>query len=394
VPVTVVDSGIDVSHPEFAGRANTIVLNEQEPEGIGGEHGTAVASLVGAPENGVGMVGVYPQVVLASWDAAKGAGTRLDTSEIVGGIIAAARRGRGVINLSLGGTERDLLVQQAVGFAIGKGSLVVAASGNDGEAGSPLGYPAVLPHVLTVAATDRNDNVTGFSSRSPYVDLAAPGTGLTVATALGHGWRASAGTSFSAPLVSGAAAWVWTARPELDWSQVFEIVRRSARDIGTPGQDAASGFGVLDVPAALALPAPVRDALEPNEDVDYVEADGLYAAGVAALTTRAQPRVTMVARLSGLEDPRDVYRIYLPRRGRVVARVESEADLELSLWRKGTHSVLERFAGGDRLARAATLGRTEILRYRNLGPGRIAYLAVTPRRDRADAAYRLTVRAR
>ena len=170
-------------------------------------------------------------------------GTRLETVEIVNGILEASRRGRGVINLSLGGTERDPLIEQAVAQAVARGSLVVAASGNDGQAGSPLGYPAVLPHVLTVAATNRSDQVASFSSRSAYVDLAAPGAGITVATTRGGGWQASSGTSFSAPLVSGAAAWVWTARPELDWSQVSEVLRRSASDLGAPGRDRESGFG-------------------------------------------------------------------------------------------------------------------------------------------------------
>ena len=73
-PVTIVDSGIDVTHPEFAGRPNTATLNPQEPAPIGGEHGTAVASLVGAPANGAGIVGIYPQAVLRSWDAALGRG--------------------------------------------------------------------------------------------------------------------------------------------------------------------------------------------------------------------------------------------------------------------------------------------------------------------------------
>ena len=74
IPVTVVDSGIDVAHPEFAGRPNTETLNPQEPAPVGGEHGTAVASLVGAPANGQGIVGVYPEAVLRSWDSARGAG--------------------------------------------------------------------------------------------------------------------------------------------------------------------------------------------------------------------------------------------------------------------------------------------------------------------------------
>ena len=78
VPVTIVDSGLDVAHPEFLGRADTQALNAQEPAPFGGEHGTMVSSVIAAPVNGVGLVGIYPRAVLRSWDAAKGDGTRLE----------------------------------------------------------------------------------------------------------------------------------------------------------------------------------------------------------------------------------------------------------------------------------------------------------------------------
>ena len=104
----------------------------------------------------------------------------------------------------------------------------------------------------------------------------APGVRTSpIATALGDkSCTTGDGTSFSAPLVSGAAAWVWTVRPELDASQLFEVMRRSAQDIGRAGRDDATGFGLLNVPAALAYPAPVRDPLEPNDDVEFVQPGG------------------------------------------------------------------------------------------------------------------------
>ena len=117
--------------------------------------------MIGAPANGVGVVGIYPQAVLRSWDAALGSGTRLDSGQIAAGILAAARAGRGVINLSVGGS-RDLAVELAVKQAVALGSLVVAASGNSGEEGSPIGYPAALAHVTTVAATDSSGVVASF----------------------------------------------------------------------------------------------------------------------------------------------------------------------------------------------------------------------------------------
>ena len=190
VPVTIVDSGLDVAHPEFLGRADTQALNAQEPAPFGGEHGTMVSSVIAAPVNGVGLVGIYPRAVLRSWDAAKGDGTRLESSEISAGLLAAARTGRSVINLSLGSDASDLSIELAVDEAVASGSLVVAASGNDGDRGSPLGYPAAYPHVTTVAATDRSGAVAPFSSRSRFVDLAAPGDDIIVASALGQDWTA------------------------------------------------------------------------------------------------------------------------------------------------------------------------------------------------------------
>jgi subtilisin family serine protease len=391
VPVTIVDSGLDVTHPEFSGRPDTVLLNAQEPASIGGEHGTSVASLVAAPLNGVGLVGIYPQAVLRSWDAARGQGTRLESSDISAGILAAARAGRGVINLSIGG-DRDLPIELAVSEAIASGSLVVAASGNDGERGSQIGYPAALPHVTTVAATNRSGAVASFSSRSRYVDVAAPGDAIFVASALGRDWRPSSGTSFSAPIVAGAAAWLWTVRPELDAGQVAELLRRSARDIDQPGRDPVSGFGMLNLGAAIAAPAPIRDPFEPNDDVEEVDPNGdRNLAHAAALTTKSKQRARMVARVDAYEDPRDVFRVWLPAGRNVTFQVSGSGDGDLSLHRATATTVSGRFAANGRLAQAATRGRAERLVYRNAGAGRWAYLTVRLPSGALDTTYQLTV---
>jgi subtilisin family serine protease len=390
-PVTIVDSGIDVTHPEFLGRPGTETLDAQEPAGIGGEHGTAVASLIGAPANGLGLVGIYPEALLRSWDAAQGAGTELDTSSIVQGILAAAAAGPGVINLSLGSSERELPIEQAIDKAVSEGTLVVAASGNDGDTSNQLTYPASLPHVLTVGATGRDGHVAPFSSRSRFVDLAAPGEEMPIATAIGKGFTTGDGTSFAAPLVSGAAAWVWTARPDLDASQLFEVMRRSAQDIESPGRDDATGFGLLDVPAALAYPAPVRDPLEPNDDVEFVRPGGLYADSTTPLTSKTHRRTTVQARITTSDDPRDVYRVWLPKQGTLTATATADTDVDLGLWKLGTTSVIERRVATDRLAQAATAGSGEKLVYRNTGAGSFAYLAVTFPRGVRDAVYTMRV---
>ncbi|MGI8974333.1 MAG: S8 family serine peptidase [Gaiella sp.] len=394
VPVTIVDSGVGFEHPEFAGRPNTIALNAQDPAPLGGRHGTSVASVIGAPANGLGIVGIYPEAVLRSWDTAPGL-QNLDTTEIVNGILAAARAGKGVINLSLGGSEPDSVIEDAVGEAVSRGSLIVAAAGNDGERGNPLEYPASLPHVLTVGATDRSGGVAGFSSTSVYIDLVAPGVEIPVAEVQSNGWQTSQGTSFAAPLVSGAAAWVWTVRPELDALQVAEVLRRSARDLGAPGRDRLSGFGILNVAGALAHPTPVRDKTEPNDDIDTVDPNRERFYGQqTAITTKSRQRTTFTATLDAYEDPRDVYRVWLPARSTVTMTVGSSTDNDLVLFREGIPTIGGRLIADYRIARAQARGRTERLTYANPGAGRFAYLAVTVPRGVVDATYRLTVGSR
>ena len=195
------------------------------------------------------------------------------------------------------------MIEQAIYEAISKGTLVVAASGNDGDTGNPLGYPASIPHVLTVGASDRANGIAEFSSRSRFVDLAAPGVEIPIATALGKGWRTGDGTSFAAPLVSGAAAWVWTVRPELDATQLFEVMRRSAVDIGAPGRDDAAGFGLLNVPAALAYAAPLRDPLEPNDDIEFVQPERFFDNSIPPLTTPARRTTTFGHDSTGSRTP-------------------------------------------------------------------------------------------
>ena len=282
VPLTIVDSGVDPTHPEFAGRPNTTFLNGQSVLGREEYHGTIVASVAAAPGNDVGIVGVYPAAVLQIDDASPDPRGIADSSAVTG-ILAAANRCPGVINLSFGSVLQDEFLQDAILTAVHNGCLVVAAAGNSGEEGSPTTYPAAWPHVLTVAATDESSRVTAFSTTGAAVDVAAPGVDIVGAVPLTRdpsGYQTGfEGTSFSAPIVAAAAAWIWTARPTLTVGQLAEVLRRSARDIGAPGFDQASGWGIVDIPSALALPAPAADPAEPNDDVDQVKPGRLFALG-------------------------------------------------------------------------------------------------------------------
>jgi subtilisin family serine protease len=333
VPVTVIDMGVDLTHPEFAARPNTTALNPQTvgntPEGA---HATEVASVVAAPADGAGMVGIYPQAALRLWDAGS------SSDGLIAGLAAASRAGPSVINISLS-TPPSRAVEDAVDAAIRQGSLVVASVGNARAAGSPAQFPADIPHVLTVGAVDEQGNLAAFSNSSPYIDLLAPGTNIRVAVPRSFdptGFAFASGTSFSAPIVAGAAAWVWTQRPELDAGQVAELLRGAARDIGRPGFDEDAGYGILEVPAALAANAPAPDTREPNDDIALARA--LHSPLIAPTGAR---RVTVSGWVESFEDPRDVYQAWVPAGGSLAVTLSGDPDVNLEVWRPGAFSVKE-----------------------------------------------------
>jgi hypothetical protein len=398
-PVTVIDSGIDLTHPEFAHRPNTVALNSQSTVGSEDEgHGTAVSSVIGAPVDGQGLVGIYPQALLQSWDASASFGEGASLSQEIAGLNAAARRGPGVINISLGSEEPSTLEEEAIDAAFGAGSVVVASAGNAFQAGNRPQYPADYPHVLTVAATDQRNQPSSFSSSSLAVDLSAPGEGIPVALPLAiapTGYDVWDGTSFSAPMVSGAAAWVWTTRPKLDKTQVFDLMRFSAHDIWTPGYDNDTGFGLLDVPAALAATPPAADPQEPNDDVFLVRPRGLFVQGTTPLTAPGRPRASLRARLDVTEDPADLYRVYVPAHGRVRVAIKPNRNAQLSVWGPSTKTVKEQSAARKRdllgtSAKPATAADAVFVANRT-ARGEVVYADVFLAAKIVQASYTLTV---
>jgi hypothetical protein len=396
-PVTMIDSGTDLSHQEFAARPDTTALNTQTfspvyPDEL---HGTATASVVGAPANGVGLVGIYPLAKLQVWDASpRGV---LTVGDEIAGLSSAVAHGPGVINLSIGGAGRLPVEEHAILSAFGDGSLVVAAAGNGREQGSEPVYPASFAHVLTVGATNESGHVTYFSSASAKMDMAAPGQDIPVAIpqsftgAGGTPYDVYDGTSFSAPLVSGAAAAVWTLRPTLTNTQLFEVMRRSARG-GAWNRN--TGYGILDAPAAVARSTPAADPQEPNEDVYLVKPHGLFRAGHPGLTTLARRHATIAAHLERGDDSEDVYRAYLPARGTLVVSVRTSANVDLEVWGRKTRTVFERGAAAKRdlLGVSAHPGaRPERVVVRARGAGQYVYVDVILGKKPRVAGYKLSL---
>jgi Subtilase family len=396
VPLTMIDSGVDLSHPEFAGRPNTIALNTQTFTANQDElHGTATSSVAAAPVNGAGIVGIYPQAKLQLWDASPDG--QLTVGDEIAGLAAARRTGPGVVNLSLGGIDRIPIEEDAILSLFGAGSLVVASAGNDRENGSSPSYPASFAHVLTIGATDEADRIASFSSASPAMDLAAPGQDIPAAIPTIYnstGYESLDGTSFSSPLVAGAAAAVWTLRPKLTNTQLFEVMRHSARDVGKRGWDVDTGYGILNVPAALTRKPPATDPLEPNEDVYLVRPNGLTRSGKAPLTAPHRLRAGLKAELEQREDPEDVYRAYLPSRGRLVVTARPTANVDLEIWGRRTTTVFERGAAAKRdLIGASTHAgrRFERVTLTGRGSGQYVYVDVFLAKRVAQASYTLSI---
>lgn len=288
VPITVIDTGADLSHPGFATRPWTTALNAQTVLGGREGHGTSVASVIG--------LGLYPQARLLSWDASPGG--FLTNAGIVSGLQAAPAPG--IANLSLGGRSWNRAEADAVAAAYGRGIVPVAAAGNDGERDSAASFPADLPHVLTVGSVGRDGQPSAFTTRSRAIDVAAPGEDVLTAVPP-DGYTTARGTSVAAPFVSAALAWIWTQRPELDHTQLVELVRRTARDVGPPGRDDQSGFGVIDVAAALGAPAPIP--IRSSRTTTFAGRRRPHPPRSRRASTRSRTQTTSTASTSGRVRP-------------------------------------------------------------------------------------------
>jgi subtilisin family serine protease len=395
VRVAVVDSGLDLQHPEFAGRvvASRSFVGGTAADELG--HGTFVAGIVAADvenDEGIAGVGLSARLLIAKV-------VRHDGSIPIDGeadaIRWAADHGARVINLSLGGVRDPLdasrdtyspLEAAAVAYAQRRGALVVAAVGNGGDAPSMpwpyANYPAALPHVLGVGAVGRTGDVPEFSNRDKaLVDLGAPGEDIVSTlpysvtaeqgTCADQGYslcgprdyRSGRGTSFSAPQATAAAALLLSLRPRLTAAQLSWALTRNADDMSSAtgcdacrvGRDALSGWGRLDIAASVdavgSTRVPAADLLEPNDD-----------AGSSAGTVWGRAKRSLRASLDYWDDSRDVYRLYV-RGGRAVrATLSGPAGVRLALWRPGTDR-LALSSARQRVAQSTRRGAVERLAY-------------------------------
>jgi hypothetical protein len=375
--LAIVDDPIDLTHPEFVG-SSTTTLGRISPRS---SHGVATAAIAGAPKNDVGIIGVWPGMRVLNVPLPN---ARYACSDRIEAISAAIRAGAAVISLEYGTRRRCFGEYVVVQFATGRGIIVVAGAGNTYAEGNYPEFPARLPHVVTVAAIGADLRRASFSTANPAVDLSAPGVNVLTAVrpgdagdAEGDGYAALSGTSFAAPMVAAAAAWVHAARPELGRSEVVFALLRSARDIESPGWDGGTGYGVLDIAAALLEQPPHNDPLEPNDDIQWI--DGTIFAKPDQSVRPGGRGEAFVAAADRYEDPADVYRVVLPPHGRArVTVIPVFGNPDLATYAPGTRSIYDR---RRRIARSRQPGeRTERLMLSNRkGRARTFYVAVTPR---------------
>ena len=388
--IALVDAQLDKTHPELLG-GNTDAL-VQFP--VANSHGTATASVAAAPANGLGIVGVWPGARALNVPLPAEITCSRSTEQIAKAIELRAA----VINMSYGSSGLCFPEYVALQVAVASGIVPVAAAGNEFAEGNPLEYPASLPHVLTVAAVGRPPELRSsfFSNTSAAIDLSAPGEAIMTAVppaldgdGVQDGWERQSGTSFAAPMVSAAVAWVRAARPELTADQVNQAVRLSAVDHDQPGWQPDTGFGVLNVGAALQYAPPPPDPAEPNDDIVWV--DGRAFDRPDPLLFKGGRAGRLGATIDVFEDPADVYRIRLRPRSRVKisANPVRSDDVDLRVYRGKAKSLSARA-----LERSARRGaRTEVITLRNTSArARVYYVALRVQGARdLDAAYALRV---
>jgi len=265
--IGIVDTGVDWPHPDL--RANMWYKIGYDLGGTNGtpdnnpiedspHHGTFVAGVASAvTDNTTGIASIGFKCHLMAVKASRADYTDPSTGDpyiVYGfkGILYAADNGAKVINCSWGGSGYSYLEQEVINYAISKGALVVAAAGNDDS--QEAFYPAQYVGVVSVAATNKNDQKCSFSNYGYGITCAAPGEYIYSTWQPNTYYQNGAGTSFSAPLVSGLAALVFSRFPNYSPLQVAEQIRVNCDNIDAenPNYQFLLGAGRINAYKTLA----------------------------------------------------------------------------------------------------------------------------------------------
>jgi type VII secretion-associated serine protease mycosin len=304
VVVAVLDTGVNGRHPDLADAVvqGPDLTGAARSPALWGQHGTAMASLIAGRGHGDGnrrgVMGVAPaaevlsiRVTLDNGDPLRDKRRPGGAEALAKGIRYAADHGADVISMSLGGGsgawEGSAPEEEAVQYAIAKGAVLVASSGNDGDSANRKNFPAAYPGVIAVGAVDRRLRVAAFSNRQDYVSVVAPGTEIVTADG-SDSYMVGDGTSSAAAMVAGIAALIRAVHPRLSPYHVRLAIEQGTRKRPADGYSRAYGHGVAN--ALLALRA--ADRLDLPASVPPMP--GAYF-GEGPLTTIPASRAPVVA---------------------------------------------------------------------------------------------------
>lgn len=267
ITVAVIDTGIDTDHPEFVGRISEYSYNATEDKIVKDYlledgsydwslvedeqgHGTAVSGVIAAGANGIGTVGIAPQVNLIVIKAeCDEKGTFARISDLVFGLYYAIERDASIVNMSFGVYHPENPFAAATKLAVDSDIICVAAAGNSSLA-CPI-WPAADKNVFGIGALAADSwELATYSNYGENVDFVAPGT--TYTTCIGGGYATKSGTSFSCPATAGVIALYLSANSYQEFAEVEELLRASSYDLGEPGADWYYGYGAIDAHALIA----------------------------------------------------------------------------------------------------------------------------------------------
>jgi type VII secretion-associated serine protease mycosin len=247
-----VDSGVD-PHPDLRNNLlkGTDVSQGKSDGRVDREgHGTAMAGIIAAHgrNRNDGLLGIAPAAKILPVKTANAGST-----DIGAGIQWGVEHGAKVINVSAA-PGPSLSLKNAISTAASKDAVVVAGSGNKPDF-LQFGFPAAMPGVLAVGATDRSGKLASFTVTGPAMQICAPGVDIETAR-LNGSYNISSGTSESTAIVAGAAALVRAKFPQLTAQEVIHRLTATATDIGKPGRDDECGYGELNIVKALTVDVP------------------------------------------------------------------------------------------------------------------------------------------
>jgi len=252
--VAVLDTGIDATHPDLAGRvlAGRNIVNGNDDTTDQDGHGTNMAGIIGAvANNGIGVAGVAWAAKIMPVKVSYPSGAAAD-GNVAAGIVWAADHGATVISISLSAAIDGRVLQKAVDYATTRDVVVVAAAGNS-HSNVPE-FPAACRGVVAVGATDTAGHRTPFSNHGRWVDVNAPGVGILTTGTNPTGFKSVSGTSAATALVAGVAVLLRTRYPQAGQAEIADRLRRSAFGRGPVGAEGVDASGLVDAAAALELP--------------------------------------------------------------------------------------------------------------------------------------------